>query len=63
MGSHRDGLAGIRLALALGQPLGSERFSEIVCATNGVRRAQIKPGRPMEKRDRSVQVEDQSDGF
>ncbi len=38
MDSHRDAPAGIRLALAQGQPLGSERFSEIVCAANGVRR-------------------------
>ena len=57
-------LADIRLALAQGQPLGSERFSEIMCAAAGVRRAQKKPGRPMIKRDQSERVEDQSDfGF
>jgi len=57
-------LAEIRLALAQGQPLGSERFSEIMCAAVGVRRAQRRPGRPMAKPDRSVRIEDQSDfGF
>jgi putative transposase len=57
-------LADIRLALAQGQPLGSERFSEIMCAAVGVRRAQRKPGRPVVKRDQSERVDDQSDfGF
>ncbi len=57
-------LSDIRLALAQGQPLGSERFSEIMCAAVGVRRTQRRPGRPMAKRDQSVRVEDQSDfGF
>lgn len=54
-------LADIRLALSQGQPLGSERFSEIMCASVGVRRAQRRPGRSMVKRDQSVRVEDQSD--
>ena len=54
-------LADIRLALAQEQPLGSERFSEMMCAAAGVRRAQRKPGRPMVKRDPSMRVEDQSD--
>ena len=59
-----EALADIRLALAQGQPLGSERFSENVCAAVGVRRAQRRPGRPMKKRDLSARVEDQSDfGF
>ena len=39
-----DALADIRLALAQGQPLGSERFSEMMCAAVGVRRAQKKAG-------------------
>ena len=57
-------LDNIRLALAQGQPLGSERFSEIMCAAVGVRRAQRSPGRPMAKREQNTQVEDQSDfGF
>jgi putative transposase len=57
-------LADIRLALAQGQPLGSDRFSEIMSAAAGVRRAQRKPGRPMAKRDQSLRVEDQTDfGF
>lgn len=59
-----EALADIRLALVQGQPLGSERFSEIMCAAVGVRRAQRKPGRPMAKRDQSAVIEDQSDfGF
>ena len=57
-------LTDIWLALAQGQPLGSERFSEIMCAAVGVRRAQRRPGRPMAKREQNTQVEDQSDfGF
>jgi len=57
-------LADIRLALAQGQPLGSERFSEVMCAAVGVRRAQKRPGRPVVKGDPSVRIEDQSDfGF
>ncbi|MBU1215254.1 MAG: transposase [Gammaproteobacteria bacterium] len=36
----------IRLALAQGQPLGSERFAEMMCAAVGVRRARSKLGRP-----------------
>lgn len=57
-------LSDIRLALAQGQPLGSERFSEIMCAAVGVRRAKIRPGRPIAKRDQSERVEDQTDfGF
>ena len=59
-----EALTDIRLALAQGQPLGSERFSEIMCAAAGVRRAQKRPGRPIAKPDQKVLVEDQSDfGF
>ena len=57
-------LADIRLALAQGQPLGSERFSEIMCAAAGVRRAKKGPGRPKVVQEQSARVEDQSDfGF
>lgn len=41
-----EALSDIRLALAQGQPLGSERFAEAMCAAVGVRRARSKPGRP-----------------
>ena len=59
-----EALADIRLALAQGQPLGSERFSEIMCAAAGVRRAQRRPGRPMVKQGQNVQIEDQGEfGF
>ena len=57
-------IADIRLALAQGQPLGSERFAEMMCAAVGVRRAHRKPGRPLKKRDLSGRVEEQQDfGF
>lgn len=59
-----DALADIRLALAQGQPLGSERFSEIMCVAVGVRRARRRPGRPVAALDQSERVEDQTDfGF
>ena len=55
---------GLRPHFSQGQPLGSERFSEIMCAAVGVRRAQRRPGRPIAKPDQSEQVEDQTDfGF
>lgn len=54
----------IRRALAQGQPLGSERFSEVMCASVGVRRAQRGLGRPLEKRGQNIRTEDQVDfGF
>ena len=57
-------LTDIRLALAQGQPLGSERFGEMMCAAVGVRRAQRRPGRPVVKHEQNEQIEDQSDfGF
>ena len=59
-----EALTDIRLALAQGQPLGSERFSEIMCAAAGVRRAQKRPGRPIVKHDQNAGVEAQSEfGF
>jgi hypothetical protein len=56
-------LAGMRLALSQGQPLGSKRFGEIMCAVAGVRCAQRRPGRPMGKHDQRVRVEDDQDEF
>ena len=53
--------ADIRLALVQVQPLGSERFSEIMCAAAGVRRAQKRPGRPMVKHGQSARVEEQGE--
>lgn len=59
-----EALADIRLALAQGQPLGSERFSEIMCAAVGMRRAQKRPGRPAAKSNQGEQARDQADfGF
>lgn len=59
-----DALTDIRLALSQGQPLGSERFNEAMCAAVGMRRARKKPGRPMKKCDLGVSVEGQNEfGF
>lgn len=59
-----EALADIRLALSQGQPLGSERFSEMMCAAVGVRRTHKKPGRPKAKPGHDSGVEDQSEfGF
>lgn len=59
-----EALADIRLALAQGQPLGSERFAETMCAAVGVRRTRSKPGRPASELHELVTDESQSDfGF
>ncbi|MBK9160189.1 MAG: transposase [Nitrosomonadales bacterium] len=59
-----EALSDIRLALAQGQPLGNERFSKIMCAAAGVRRAQRRAGRPNAISDSWTDVEDQGDfGF
>ncbi len=39
-------IADIRLALAQGQPLGSERFREAISSATGVRRVRTRRGRP-----------------
>ena len=41
-----EAIADIRLALMQGQPLGSDRFGEAMCAAAGIRRSQKRPGRP-----------------
>ncbi len=41
-----EAIADIRLALAQGQPLGSSRFAEDICAATGIRRSRKRPGRP-----------------
>lgn len=46
--------ADIRLALALGQPLGENRFAEAICKAAGVRRAQTRRGRPLAPRDNNT---------
>ncbi|TCS72639.1 putative transposase [Sulfuritortus calidifontis] len=59
-----EALADIRLALSQGRPLGSDRFSDKVCAAVGIRRMQSKPGRPTGKPVRSDESKDQVDfGF
>ena len=59
-----DALADIRLALAQGQPLGQERFSDAICAAAGVRRTHNRPGRPVKKPDDPINAGAQTDfGF
>lgn len=41
-----EAIAEIRLALSQGQPLGSDRFGDAMCAATGIRRSQKRPGRP-----------------
>jgi putative transposase len=59
-----EAIADIRLALSQGQPLGSERFSEAMCAATGIRRSQKRPGRPAALPDQMSGTETQPDfGF
>jgi len=51
---EEEAVAGIRRALAQGQPLGNDFFSERICAATGVRHAQKRPGRPAGKPLRPV---------
>jgi len=57
-------IADIRLAVSQGQPLGSDRFSEAMCAATGVRRSQKRPGRPAALLEQTNFTENQPDfGF
>ena len=59
-----EAIADIRLALSQGQPLGSDRFSEAMCAATGIRRSQKRPGRPAALPDQTSGTETQTDfGF
>lgn len=59
-----DALDDIRLALNQGQPLGSDRFSERICAETGIRRARKRPGRPVGTSKQPDDPQDQTDfGF
>lgn len=59
-----DALDDIRLALNQGQPLGSDRFSERICAEAGIRRARKRPGRPAGTSKQPDDNQDQTDfGF
>lgn len=59
-----EALADIRLALSQGQPLGSDRFSDKICAATGIRHAQKGRGRPAGKPDLPGDVEAQNEfGF
>jgi len=59
-----EAIADIRLALSQGQPLGSDRFSEAMCAATGIRRSQKRPGLPAALPDQTSGTETQTDfGF
>lgn len=59
-----EALADIRLALAQGQPLGGDRFSEKICVAAGIRHTQKVRGRPAGKTDQAGDVETQNEfGF
>jgi len=59
-----EALADIRLALAQGQPLGNERFSDKICVATGIRRTQKVRGRPAGKVEQPGDAETQNDfGF
>jgi putative transposase len=59
-----EAITDIRLALSQGQPLGSDRFSETMCAATGIRRSRRRPGRPPAVQDQTSDAETQSDfGF
>ena len=53
----------IRLAIAQGQPLGSERFRQQTCAATGVRRIQARRGRPTKRQDINAQARDDQTDF
>lgn len=53
-------LTDIRMALMQGQAVGSQRFKEEMNAAAGVRRAQVRRGRPARLTDKSA-VEEQTD--
>ena len=56
-------IADVRLALSQGQPLGSEKFKEAMCAATGVRQTQARRGRPSSQAE-VLAVENQTDfGF
>jgi putative transposase len=57
-------LADIRLALSQGQPLGSDWFSDKICAATGIRHMQKGRGRPAGKSDLPGDTETQNEfGF
>jgi putative transposase len=59
-----EAIADIRLALTQGQPLGSDRFSEAMCAATGIRRSRKRPGRPAVVSEQTTSAETQPDfGF
>jgi putative transposase len=59
-----EALADIRLALSQGHPLGTDRFSDKICAAAGIRKTQKVRGRPTGKSEQSGDAEAQNDfGF
>lgn len=58
-----EAVGDIRLAIAQGQPLGSERFKELTCAATGVRRTQRRRGRPRKVRGSRAEERDEQTDF
>lgn len=56
-------LTDLRVALMQGQPLGSERFKEEMCAAAGVRRTQARRGRPAKSNDKAAERDQIDFGF
>lgn len=61
-GLDEEALGDIRLALAQGQPLGHNPFSDRICAAAGIRRTQKRPGRPAGKSNQPGDTDTQT-GF
>ncbi len=55
--------ATIRLAIAQGQPLGNERFTQMTCAATGVRRTQARRGKPMKTQESNSKTRDELTAF
>lgn len=58
-----EAIGEIRLALAQGQPLGSERFREVTCVATGVRRTQAGRGRPVKQQETNSKSRDEQSDF
>ncbi|MBK6741515.1 MAG: hypothetical protein IPG66_00485 [Hydrogenophilales bacterium] len=58
-----EAITDIRLALAQGQPLGNDRFSETLCKAAGIRRTQACRGRPAKPTDGASGLDGKQTGF
>jgi len=58
-----EAISNIRLAISQGQPLGNERFKELICAATGMRRVQGRRGRPAKLEESKGEGRDEQTGF